>query len=207
MPAERIDLQTLLAPEGGRRFAEIAARIEHGAVFIYPTETIYGIGGRYDDSIVYKRILSVKQRTPHRPMILLGASTAQFDPLLCKFPPAARRCAAAFWPGLLTMVLPTPSAPEGIAIRVSNHPFVSMLARFFALPIFSTSANVSGEPYQPDPGSIYRTFTDRVDFMIDAGVLPSSLPSTVVRISAENEVTLVREGRIPAAEIFSVVNQ
>ncbi|MBN1307852.1 MAG: threonylcarbamoyl-AMP synthase [Chitinispirillaceae bacterium] len=207
MPPERIDLNDLLASRGARRFARIAERIDRGAVFIYPTETIYGIGGRYDSPAVLTRILSIKQRPTGNAMILLAADVARFEPLNLFFPPKAKRCAEAFWPGPLTMVLTAPSAPDGIAIRVSNHPFIGALGRFFIPPIFSTSANISGDPYRPDPETIYRTFGNRVDFMIDAGTLPSSPPSTVVRFIDNGEPAIVREGCIPASEITSIVNR
>ncbi len=207
MPPERIALQPLLTPAGSCRLAEIAARIEAGAVFIYPTETIYGIGGRYDRTDVYERILSVKERAADHPMILLGAKGNCFSTVDIVFPPSARHCAEVFWPGLLTMVLPSPSVPGGIAVRVSNHPFIVALAGIFIEPLFSTSANISGETYQHDPDIIYEKLGSRVDFMIDAGFLPPSLPSTIVRVSIDNEVTVVREGCIPAATILSVANR
>ena len=207
MPADRINLHTILHRDDRGRLAKMASRIEEGAVFIYPTETIYGIGGRYDDSSVFQRILSIKQRKTGNSLILLGANRAVFSPLHLSFPPTAKRLAEAFWPGLLTMVLPSNEKPEGIAVRVTDHPFITALARFYHLPIFSTSANLSGEPYLPDPDAIYHLFSDRVDFMVDGGILPPSLPSTVVRFFGDNGVTIVREGCISAAEIFSIVNQ
>jgi tRNA A37 threonylcarbamoyladenosine synthetase subunit TsaC/SUA5/YrdC len=43
--------------------------------------------------------------------------------------------------------------------------------------------------------------------MIDAGILPSSPPSTIVGVSPENTVTMVREGAISRVEIESVLRK
>jgi L-threonylcarbamoyladenylate synthase len=197
MPAERIPLSSLLHPEHRAGFKELAEKIAGGAVFVYPTETIYGIGGRFDNSEVYRRIIAVKRRPSDQPMILVTARRSALDQLDISFPPAACRLAEDWWPGPLTLVLPSAAHPEGIAVRVSDHPFLAALAPFTDVPLFSTSANISGAPYNPDPGFIYSFMKDHVDFMIDAGMLPAARPSTVVRVTRENVVTVVREGGIP----------
>jgi L-threonylcarbamoyladenylate synthase len=201
MPPERIASGALDGPDGPALLLAIASRIREGAVFIYPTETIYGIGGRHDVPDVYTKIVSAKVRAPDNPMILIGGSIECFALLDIEFPDAAQRLADAFWPGLLTLVLPSPSVDGGIAVRVSDHPFLTALSGYFPQPLYSTSANISGEPYCPDPDAIFAALGHRVDFMIDAGVLPSSLPSTVVRVTSDNRVTVLREGCIAPAAI------
>ena len=204
MPTERIALRDVLSPGAEALLAGVAARIRGGAVFIYPTETIYGIGGRYDRDDVYSRIISAKVRSPDNPFILIGGAVECFAPLSLTFSVVAERLADAFWPGLLTLVLPGADS-QGIAVRVSDHPFIAALAGHFPMPLFSTSANISGEPYQADPDAIFATIGDRVDFMIDAGFLPESLPSTVARVETDGRVTVLREGCISAAMIDAVL--
>ncbi len=202
--ADRIGLHELCCPGGEALLQGIIRRIERGAVFVYPTETLYGIGGRYDRSDVYKRICAAKGRDERRKMILLAAERSAFASLNLSFPDIAEYLASAIWPGPLTMVLTSGSGE--IAVRVSDHPFITGLGRFFGIPLFSTSANLSGYDYSSDPGVIYRTFSSRVDFMVDAGVLPYSDPSTVIRVSPAGEVTLLREGRA-AKEIMLMVSE
>ena len=89
MPAERIPLSSLLHPEHRAGFKELAEKIAGGAVFVYPTETIYGIGGRFDNPEVYRRIIAVKRRPSDQPMILVTARRSALDQLDISFPPAA----------------------------------------------------------------------------------------------------------------------
>ena len=204
MPAERIALSALLEPENPAPLEQVRSRIAAGEVFVYPTETVYGIGGRFDGIEVYSRILAAKKRRPEQAMILIAADFAAFSPLSPVFPPAAEKLAGAFWPGMLTLVVPTKNSPDGVAVRVSGHPFLQALRPRCSHPLFSTSANISGEPYDPSTDAIYATFKESVDFMIDAGELPPSAPSTVVKVTGDNAVTVLREGSVSAERIFAV---
>ena len=206
---DRIPLRSLLGPENGAcsaRMKELAARIANGALFVYPTETIYGIGGCFGVPGVGEKIFLAKKRATGSPLILIAPERASFDALSLIFPPAAEALSRAFWPGMLTLVLPSSrsNGPGGIGVRVSKHPFIKALFKYCNLPIYSTSANMSGEPYVNDTDLIYGQFSDAVDFMVDAGPLPDSPPSTVVKVGEDNTVTVLREGAISAAKIAAI---
>ena len=198
---DRIPLASVLSGDSdiGRGIAE---RIERGEVFVYPTETIYGVGGRADSGLVEARIKSIKNRSKQTPFILIGADIEQFSFLHVDFPENASRLAKRFWPGNLTLVLPAEGREHGVAIRISNHPFITALRKNFPLPIFSTSANISDRPYVNDPDEMYETFNGLIDFFVDGGVLPGSKPSTVVRVNLDGAVEILREGNIPRNEIL-----
>jgi L-threonylcarbamoyladenylate synthase len=194
---ERIALNTLLESSRSRKkLEEIAHSVSKGAIFVYPTETIYGIGGAYNVHGVKEKIFSAKQRTAPQPMILIASDQSCFSKLSITFPPSAERLAHYFWPGMLTLVLPSSNQKSGIAVRVSGHPFIKKLFRYIDEPIYSTSANLSGKAYINDPERIYSIFSDDIDFFIDAGPLPASAASTVVKIDDNNMITVLREGAI-----------
>jgi L-threonylcarbamoyladenylate synthase len=199
---ERIDCAGLLA--GPERLASVARRIRDGAVFVYPTETIYGIGGRADREDVRERILVAKGRAADNPMILLAADPRVFERHGARFSAEARRLADAFWPGRVTLVV-SDAAGGTVAVRQSDHPFVTAIGPLVDAPLFSTSANLSGESYDSDPTRIWRTFDGRVDFMIDCGALPPSAPSTVVRALDGEPPAVLREGAVSAEAIRGVL--
>jgi tRNA A37 threonylcarbamoyladenosine synthetase subunit TsaC/SUA5/YrdC len=70
----------------------------------------------------------------------------------------------------------------------------------------STSANISGEPYDADPDHIFSIFSDSVDFMFDAGWLTPSKPSTVVK-AVNNTIEIIRLGAISQELIFSCLSK
>jgi L-threonylcarbamoyladenylate synthase len=202
--AERIKLSKLVnGANGPAIFAKIAKRIEAGEIFVYPTETIYGIGGRADSDTVKKRIIKAKIRKPENPMILLAGNKKIIDDFGIVFPKAGKLLADHFWPGQLTLVLPYRSGRASAGVRISDHPFVAGIYEYLKVPIYSTSANISGQPYENSPDDIFKTFESKIDFMIDAGVLPPSPPSTVVKVFDDKKIELVREGVIEAKDILS----
>jgi L-threonylcarbamoyladenylate synthase len=205
MKADRIKLERLLEPQGEDLLKQVASDIKQGAVFVYPTETIYGIGGNTELAFVNEKIFNVKQRPSENPMIHLSGKQEVFSSLLDQAPPVARFLADTFWPGLLTIVVSTDEIRSGIAIRFSGHPFLLKLFGFLNFPIYSTSANVSGATYNPDPDCIYEIFKNEVDFMIDGGLLPPSAPSTVVKIDSDSSIKVIREGILSRVSIGSAL--
>jgi len=200
---ERIPLNTLLESSCSRKkLKEIAHAVSKGAIIVYPTETIYGIGGAYNVRGVKEKIFSTKQRTAPQPMILIASDRLYFSKLPVTFPPSAERLAQCFWPGMLTLVLPSQNREQGIAVRISGHPFIKELFRYLDEPIYSTSANLSGEVYMNDPELICSIFLGKVDFFIDAGPLPPSLPSTVVSVGRDDSVRVLREGAISLHDVL-----
>jgi L-threonylcarbamoyladenylate synthase len=186
--------------------AALANRVMNGAVFIYPTETIYGIGGRADSPAVEKRICSIKERQKASPFILIAAGIENFSSFNIQFTQKAQALAKKFWPGNLTLILPANNIPDGVGVRISDHPFITALYNEPNVPIFSTSANLSDLPYVNDPDAICKLFEGKVDFMVDAGKLPESKPSTVVKINKDDSVEILREGVISKEEIYQVVS-
>ncbi|MBD3392892.1 MAG: threonylcarbamoyl-AMP synthase [Chitinivibrionales bacterium] len=203
MRPERISLESVRDNDS---LVKLAARIRDGAVFVYPTETIYGIGGVIEDE-VEGRILAAKKRGPDKHMILVAGSRDSFASLGLEFDKHLQALADAFWPGNLTIVVPSKVLGRDVGVRVSAHPFLTALAEHLHQPVYSTSANLSGQPYVNDTDTIFARFAESIDFMIDAGPLPPSQPSTVVGPSPESGVALLREGAIPASEIYQVAGK
>jgi L-threonylcarbamoyladenylate synthase len=205
---ERISLASLAhSGKSAENLDKLVGRINQGAVFVYPTETIYGIGGRADSEDVEKRIRSIKGRHKVSPLILIAADVKHFNSLGLRFTRSARLLAEKFWPGNLTLIVQSTRTRDGVGIRISDHPFITALYTRLDVPLFSTSANISDTPYANDPDAIFNTFRGKVDFMIDAGVLPESMPSTVARIAEDDTVEILREGVVPAERVMQTVRQ
>ena len=207
MKPERLKLKDIIdgsiAPA---LFERVIARINQGSLFVYPTETIYGIGGIATER-VRERIVEAKRRMPENPMILIGGNLSLFSDYNLIFNRNAETLAERFWPGNVTLILSVSGSNEKMSIRVSDHPFIQMLTEYVTLPLYSTSANISGTEYSNDPDVIYSIFSDNIDFMIDDGRLPESLPSTVVDVSDDRGITVIREGAVSEAEIKEVITQ
>lgn len=181
---------------------EAAVRaVEAGGVVVFPTETVWGMGGRPDRGDAVERIYQLKGRPADRPLQRLLASPQEID-ALAELDDIARRVAERFMPGPLTLVL---GARDGgtVGVRVPDHPVALFLLRRTG-PLAATSANRSGEPTPADPAAVQGLFADGVDVYLDEGPPPKGISSTVLSLEGR-EPEILREGVIPRSAIEEVL--
>lgn len=174
----------------GRVPEEALRLVGRGGVLVFPTETVYGLGGCPMDEKVIGRIFSIKDRPVGKPLPLVAAHLEAVRRAVAWWPSWAQALADAFWPGPLTLVLPAaPGFPRDlvsqqgtIALRISSHPVPKRLADACGGWIVATSANLSGEPPVRDPNKLSKTLLQRVDGLLDGGLLEKEVPSTVVEL-------------------------
>ncbi len=158
------------------------------------------------------RIFDIKGRDFNKPLPLIASDRDAVMRAVSEWPEIAERLARAFWPGPLTIVLPaSPELPPAlhagtgkIAVRISSHPVAAMLAKASGGLLISTSANKSGEPAPVGLDEISPKLCAHVDEIIDSGVLPGGLPSTIVDVAAYAPV-LVRAGAIDWEKIRQAI--
>lgn len=191
----------------GGEIEKVAAIIRNGGVIVYPTATLYGIGGSGFNAEVAARIRGIKQRQDTS-FILLAADLESALALAIDVPPKAIELGRRFWPGPLTMVLAAsslvPQAMRGpndtVAVRVDAHPFTRALATAAGCPLISTSANLSGEPPAATAGDVDSRIIEACDmFVIDAAPA-GGLPSTLVAF--ENNIPVIlRQGALSGDQL------
>ena len=83
-----------------------------GALIVFPTDTVYGIGTRPDPPEATARLFRAKARDRDTPLpVLVHSFEAARE--LAVFDERAERLAAVFWPGALTLILPLDIAGGG----------------------------------------------------------------------------------------------
>lgn len=180
----------------------LVGALRGGGVALLPTDTIYGLHARWDDPGARARIRKLKGRDEASPLLCIIGSAEMLDRAAPEIPAAARRLIERYWPGTLTMVLPAgPRAPAdlvlagSIALRWPGERFLIDLVREVGVPLVSTSANPSGEPALSRTEEIPEGWRGSLDAVVDGG--PRSGPaSTLVRISSEGLITVLREGSL-----------
>ena len=177
--------------------------LEKGYIVAYPTETFYGLGVKYDRENSLKRLCEIKQRQKDKAMPLIIGSR-KLLPLIAKsVNRKAELLMDRFWPGPLTLILPAKetvsryiTADTGkVAVRIPGESFALYLAKTFNFPITATSANLSGMPPARDAEAVIRYFRDVIDLLVDGGLSPGILPSTIVDVT-EEKVKILRKGAI-----------
>jgi L-threonylcarbamoyladenylate synthase len=190
--------------------AEADAVLRRGGLVVYPTETAYALGCDATNSAGMKKIFKIKRRESWKPLPLIAASTAMVR-RFAKLEGLNARLAASFWPGSLTLILPSPihlrsvtavTERRSVAVRVSAHPVARELSRRLGRPIVSTSANLSGGPNPYSAMDVLRQLGLMPDLVLDAGRLPKRSPSTIVRCD-ECCCEILRPGPIAEKEIHA----
>jgi len=204
------------APLAGALLARVAAAAEvlrRGGVVAYPTETFNGLGGLAADGAAVERQVRVKGRPDGKPLPLLAADLGQLEQV-ADLPPLARRLAAAFWPGPLTLVVPARpglhAAVTGggatVGVRVTSSPVAAALARAAGGALVATSANLAGAPPAARPADLDAALLCRLDLVLDAGPAPGGLASTVVEVVGEG-LRLVRAGAVSTVRLEAALGR
>jgi L-threonylcarbamoyladenylate synthase len=187
--------------------AEAAALIRRGQPVAVPTETVYGLAGDATSGTAVAAIYAAKGRPSFNPLIVHVDGIAMAE-RIAVLGPLARRLAARFWPGPLTMVLPlVETAPIAslvtaglptVAIRVPAHPAMRALIAKTGRPLAAPSANASGTISATRAGHVARSLGGRIDLVLDAGPTEVGIESTIVAVEPDR-LRLLRPGSITAA--------
>lgn len=180
-----------------------AEAIRAGKIVVFPTETVYGVGCRYDDEPARERVFALKKRDRSKPLAMY-LLTAEEIRDYAAWSSAAEKLARAFLPGPLTLVLPGRSG-EKVGFRIPSDAVVHRLLCLSQTPLAGTSANLSGQESPIDGEQAVAAMDGRVDVIINAGNTELGCPSTVVDL-CEEQPLLLREGAISLDELSDALN-
>lgn len=177
-----------------------------GRIFVYPTDTIYGIGGNPFNEEVVERIQNIKGRNTDKKFVYLIDS---LDTLLkyALFPDENYiDFLLSIWPNPVTAIINLNSSAQNLigqkdaAFRIPENLFCRKLLSEIKMPMISTSVNRTGMPPLFDSTSILNEFRDEVDGVFYSNGDSLQEASTIISLT-EAEIKLVRAGKIPFADI------
>ncbi|AZQ13684.1 L-threonylcarbamoyladenylate synthase [Halorubrum sp. PV6] len=178
-----------------------ATAVANGDLVVYPTETVYGLGGDALDADAVERVFDLKGRERSNPLSL---GVPSVDAALRHTRPTefAVAFARAFLPGPVTVVVErAATVPDAltagrdrVGIRVPDHPVARELLRETG-PLTATSANVSGRGSVTRPDDLDDRIREGVAVVVDDGETPGT-ESTVVDPEAK---TIHRRGAMAGA--------
>lgn len=195
---------------------EAVARLTASMPVIFPTDTVWGVGVKWQSEKAVTALYETKQRQDANPMAILVQELDQLQDLRLDFEAMSPQSHAGmlrlikeFWPGGLTIVLPWKHKPafyrwpyNNVGVRIPNHPITQELIRQ-AGPLLQSSANVSGGLAPASFEAIDPEFIALTGGVV-AGESGGEAASTVVDLSGE-EPNIVRAGCVPVAEIERVL--
>ena len=160
---------------------EIIKQINKGKIFIYPTDTIYGIGCDATNIKAVNKIKEIKQRDKDKPLSIIAPSIDWIKENLiidCDLD--------KYLPGPYTIILKKKnpkflewvSNTDSLGIRIPDHEFTKMI-QGAGVPFITTSVNLSGEPFITEIPEISHDILEHIDNIIDYGPLTGQ-PSTLI---------------------------
>ena len=182
---------------------EIASEsLRLGGVVCFPTETVYGIGVRCDSEPSFKALVNAKKRSPDKPFALMCSSFYMAGQYIdCD--EKVIKLMNHFLPGEVTFLVKAKAdlphwitlGTGVIGIRVPSFPLVQRLINGVGVPCLVTSANISGEPTSSTFEDTKHSFDGIADVIV-GGECISKLASTIVDVSENKTIKLIREGSL-----------
>ena len=200
MKTEHIKITNITAQEDD--LARAASILREGGLVVFPTETVYGLGGDATRDEAAKKIYAAKGRPSDNPLIIHIANPADAEAYAVTNE-LYYQLAKAFMPGPLTVILPrresipksTTGGLDSVAVRCPAHPVAHKLIELCGFPIAAPSANLSGKPSPTSASHVAQDMDGRVDMIIDGGESEIGLESTIVKIDGDGLI-LLRPGGI-----------
>ena len=180
-----------------------------GGLVLYPTETVYGAGVDATNQAAVDKLLQYKSRREGKPLSIAVRDQVMAEQFV-EVNDQARQLYQQFLPGPMTVISQVnpdcqqlahgvASEFNSLGIRISSHPFVEAMVTKFGIPITSTSANSSGKRRPYSISQILDNLSEKqkslIDLIIDAGTLPTNLPSTVIDTTLSTPVVF-RQGTL-----------
>jgi len=155
--------------------------IKKGCIFIYPTDTLYGIGCDATNEDAVNKIKEIKSRDRDKPLSIIAPSIEWIN----------EHCIvdldiSKYLPGPYTLILKKKnpdflkwiSDNDSLGIRIPDNEFCKQIQESDK-PFVTTSVNLSGEPFATKISDISENIKSQVDLIINIGEL-SGRPSTLV---------------------------
>ena len=183
--------------------AEAARLLRGGGLVAFPTETVYGLGVDATNPKAIERLNRVKGRPPEKPYSLHLYTPEQMRPIVSSVPPKAVKLIERFWPGPLTIIVPSKDSTL-VGFRLPDHPIARALFEACGVPVAAPSANRSGQPPPTDASEVLAALGGDVDCVLDGGPTRLGRESTVVEVS-DGRVEIRREGAIAKDAVLAAI--
>ncbi len=173
---------------------ELFQKILDGAVFVYPTDTIYGLGCNALIASAVKRVRQLKQRQDQPFSVIAPSKKWIYDN--CDVKPDHFKWIEKL-PGPYTLIFKLINKDavvkevipglDCLGVRIPNHWF-SRVSTLLDIPIVTTSANVAGDNYMTSIDDLDERIKNHVDFIVHEGEKIGK-PSTVLHLG-DKEIVL-----------------
>ncbi len=183
--------------------SRVVKALRDGALVIYPTDTVYGLGCDINNTKALEKIARIKGiKLEKANFSFVCHDLSNISDYVKQIDTSTFKLLKRTLPGPYTFILPgSNNLPKEfkkkntVGIRVPANNIALEIVRQLGNPIVSTSIHDDDEvlEYSTDPELIFEKWQNKVDIVIDGGY-GDNVPSTIVDLSGD-EPLIVREGK------------
>ena len=189
--------------------------LKEDGVISVPTDTVFGICARINSKKAFEKLVEVKNRPSNKSFPVVCLNEEQIEEIAV-VSDKAKKLIKAFMPGPITLVLNKRQEAfsyinnrgdiesDEVAVRMAPLKILEELIEKTGMPLFLTSANISGKNPCNNLDDIEKTFPD-LDGILE-GNISYGQSSTIVDCT-NNSIKIQREGPIKLEDINKVINR
>lgn len=195
-----------------RKLKEISENLKAGAVYIFPTDTVYALVADAFSKSGVERLYSIKKMDKHKPLSIFCENISEVAHYVHCVPNQAFRLMKKVVPGPFTFIFQankniprvvfTDKKRKEVGIRIPSQIYLQNLLDIHGSPLTSTSV-FKDDDFITDIDQLVSSYGHQVDGIIDGGIVEVNL-STILRFNDE-QWHIVRPGKgMEELEAFGV---
>ena len=170
--------------------------IKSGKIFIYPTDTIYGIGCNATNEQAVDKIRNIKSRES-KPLSVI-APNKKWIKNNCVINENTKLWLKKL-PGPYTLILELKNkkavaknvtSTNTLGVRIPKNWFSAIISKS-NLPFITTSVNLSGQPHITSIPQLSQEIKNQVDYILEDGIL-NNPPSTIISLLDKEKEKIIR---------------
>jgi tRNA threonylcarbamoyl adenosine modification protein (Sua5/YciO/YrdC/YwlC family) len=201
MPAELLKIHPL-NPEP-RKISHAVKLLNEGAIVVYPTDTIYGVGCDLMNRRAVQRLCNILDIKPQKlDLSFICNDLSHISEYVRRIDTPVFKLLKKCLPGPYTFILESSARvpkildvnKKTVGIRIPDHEIPRALVSQLGNPLITSSIKNDDviREYTTDPEEIYEDFKNIVDLVIDGGA-GGNVPSSVVDCT-EEPLVVIRRG-------------
>ena len=173
-----------------------------GKVFLYPTDTVWGLGCDATNEEAIHRIYEIKRRQESKNMLILLDDASKLSRYVHHVPTIVwallknvERPTTYIYPHAKNLPTSMIADDGSIAIRIVQDGFCQKLLRELDRPLVSTSANISGMPSPATFNDMSTEVLSQVDYVVPT-IFENSFqtkPSRIIRLIDDDRMEVLRD--------------
>lgn len=176
--------------------------LRNGGVILYPTDTVWGIGGDATNAEAVKRIYEIKQREDSKSMLVLMENPNLLNSYIDEVPEIAwdliemtDKPLTIIYSGAKNLAPNLIASDGSIGIRITNEAFTQKLIQRLRKPLVSTSANISGQKTPQNFDEITEEILNAVDYIVEyrRDDIKKYAPSSIIKLGKGGQIEIIRK--------------